>query len=210
MADISRIPSDPQGGRNFKREYGVPEDKAQSNFTDPQSRIMKTNDGFQQCYNGQLAVDGEFQIIVGNRQGNNPSDNGCLVPLLGEVKETLGSYPGQCLADAGYRKEEDLQALETKGIDGYVSLRRDGKKTGDINASRYPATARMEEKLTTAEGRAVYAQRKHMVEAVNGWIKNVLGFRQFGLRGLQAVQGEWDLVCLSLNLRRMSSLMRLA
>ena len=81
---------------------------------------MKTNDGFQQCYNGQLAVDGEFQIIVGNRQGNNPSDNGCLVPLLGEVKETLGSYPGQCLADAGYRKEEDLQALETKGIDGHA------------------------------------------------------------------------------------------
>lgn len=78
------------------------------------------------------------------------------------------------------------------------------------DATRYPATARMAEKLATAEGRAVYAQRKHLVEAVNGWIKNILGFRQFSLRGLQSVQGEWDLVCLSLNLRRMSSLMRLA
>lgn len=200
----------PKGGRNFKRDYGVPEDKAQGNFTDPQSRIMKTNDGFQQCYNGQLAVDGEFQIIVANDQGNNSSDNGCLVPLLDEVKDTLGSEPQQCLADAGYRKEADLQALEVKGIDGYISLRREGKKNADVDATRYPATARMAQKLATAEGRAVYAQRKHLVEAVNGWIKNILGFRQFSLRGLQAVQGEWDLVCLSLNLRRMSSLMRLA
>lgn len=199
----------PRGGRNFKRDYGVPEDKAQSNFTDPQSRIMKTNDGFQQCYNGQLAVDGEFQIIVANHQGNNPADSGCLVPLLDEVKDALGREPQQCLADAGYRKEADLQALEEKGIDGYVSLRREGKHAS-LDANRYPATARMAEKLATAEGRAIYAQRKHLVEAVNGWIKNILGFRQFSVRGLQAVQGEWDLVCLSLNLRRMSSLMRLA
>lgn len=199
----------PRGGRNFKRDYGVPDDKDQSNFTDPQSRIMKTADGFQQCYNGQLAVDGEFQLIVANRQGNNPSDNGCLVPLLDEVKDTLETYPEQCLADAGYRKEEDLQAMEAKGIDGYVSLRREGKITQEIDASRYPATVRMAEKLASAAGRSVYAQRKHLVEAVNGWIKHVLGFRQFSLRGLNAVQGEWDLVCLSLNLRRMSSLMRL-
>jgi hypothetical protein len=199
----------PRGGRNFKRDYGVPDDKDQSNFTDPQSRIMKTSDGFQQCYNGQLAVDGEFQLIVANHQGSNPSDNGCLLPLLNDVKDTLGTYPRQCLADAGYRKEGDLQTLEVNGIDGYVSLRREGRKPGEIDATRYPATARMAEKLATAAGRSVYGQRKHLVEAVNGWIKNVLGFRQFSLRGLNAVQGEWDLVCLSLNLRRMSTLMRL-
>lgn len=199
----------PRGGRNFKRDYGVPDDKDQSNFTDPQSRIMKTSDGFQQCYNGQLAVDGEFQLIVANHQGSNPSDNGYLLPLLNDVKDTLGTYPRQCLADAGYRKEGDLQTLEVNGIDGYVSLRREGRKPGEIDATRYPATARMAEKLATAAGRSVYGQRKHLVEAVNGWIKNVLGFRQFSLRGLNAVQGEWDLVCLSLNLRRMSTLMRL-
>ena len=90
-----------------------------------------------------------------------------------------------------------------------MSLRREGRKPGEIDATRYPATARMAEKLATAAGRSVYGQRKHLVEAVNGWIKNVLGFRQFSLRGLNAVQGEWDLVCLSLNLRRMSTLMRL-
>ena len=67
---------------------------------------MKTTDGFQQCYNGQLAVDGEFQLIVAKHQGNNHSDNGCLVPLLDDVNKTLGSYPEQCLADAGYRKED--------------------------------------------------------------------------------------------------------
>lgn len=199
----------PRGGPNFKRDYGVPDDKDQSNFTDPQSRIMKTADGFQQCYNGQLAVDGEFQLIVANHLGSNASDQGRLIPLLDDVKDILKTYPQQCLADAGYRKEDDLQSLEDKRIDGYVSLRREGKKSAEIDASGYPATSRMAEKLATATGRSVYAQRKHLVEAVNGWIKHILGFRQFSLRGLNAVQGEWDLVCLSLNLRRMSSLMRL-
>jgi transposase len=200
----------PRGGRNFKRDYGVPDDKDQSNFTDPQSRIMKTSDGFQQCYNGQLAVDAESQMIVANHQGNNASDHGCLIPLLDDVTATLGSQPQRCLADAGYRKEQDFQLLESKAIDGYISLRREGKKTGQIDADQYPATARMAQKLTTEQGREVYAQRKHLVEAVNGWIKHVLGFRQFSMRGLNAVQGEWDLVCLALNLRRMSSRMSLA
>lgn len=197
----------PGGGRNFKRDYGVPEDKAQSNFTDPQSRIMKTSEGFQQCYNGQLAVDAESQMIVANQQGNNASDHGCLHPLLETVKDTLGSHPDQCLADAGYRKEQDFQLLENKGIDAYISLRREGKKTASVEADQYPATARMADKLATDQGRKRYAQRKHLVEAVNGWIKNVLGFRQFSLRSLDAIQGEWNLVCLALNLRRMSSLM---
>ncbi|WP_227172671.1 transposase [Marinobacter sp. CA1] len=187
----------------------MPDDKDQSNVTDPQSRIMKMADGFQQCYNGQLAVDGEFQRIVANRQDNNPNDNGCLLPLLNEVKDILGGDSHQCLTDVGYRKEDDLQALEIRGINGCVSLRREGKKTTEIDANRYPATARMDEKLATATGQSVYARRKHLVEAVNGWIKQILCFRQVSLRGLDAVQGEWDLVCLSLNLRRMSSLMRL-
>jgi len=88
---------------------------------------MKTSTGFEPCYNGQLAVDGEFQIIVANHQGNNASDNGYLVLLLDEVETTLGGQSGQCLADAGYRKEENLQAFEEKSIDGYVSLRREGE-----------------------------------------------------------------------------------
>jgi transposase len=208
-----RTPDDdrrsPKGGPRFKRDYGVPDDKAQSNFTDPESRIMKTNEGFQQCYNGQLAVDGEFQIIVANYQGNNASDNGRLLPLLEDVESTLGSRPERCLADAGYRNEQDFQALEELGIDGFISLRKEGKSMGEVDKVRYPATDRMAHKLSTAEGKAVYSQRKHLGEAVNGWIKNILGFRRFSMRGLAAAKGEWDLVCLALNLRRMNSLLTL-
>ncbi len=197
----------PRGGRHFKRDYGVPDDKAQSNFTDPESRIMKTREGFQQCYNGQLAVDGEFQLIVANHQGNNPSDNGQLIPLLTDAEAILEARPERCLADAGYRKEEDFQALEERGIDGYISLRKEGKTPHTPDRDRYPATGRMAEKLSTADGKARYSQRKHLVEAVNGWIKHILGFRQFSMRGLTAAKGEWDLVCLALNLRRMRPLM---
>lgn len=197
----------PRGERHFKRDYGVPDDKAQSNFTDPESRIMKTREGFQQCYNGQLAVDGEFQLIVANHQGNNPSDNGQLIPLLTDAEAILEARPERCLADAGYRKEEDCQALEERGIDGYISLRKEGKTPHTPDRDRYPATGRMAEKLSTADGKARYSQRKHLVEAVNGWIKHILGFRQFSMRGLTAAKGEWDLVCLALNLRRMRPLM---
>lgn len=208
-----RAPGDdrrpPGGGRGarFKRDYGVPEDKAQSNFTDPDSHIMKTGNGFQQCYNGQLAVDGEFQIIVANRLGNNANDKGQLLPVLTAVTNALHETPETCLADSGYRKEADLKALEARGIDGYVSLGKEGKEQTNIDPDQYPATFRMAEKLLTPDGKARYARRKHTVEAANGWIKNVLGFRQFSLRGLPAVKAEWDLVCLALNLRRMRPLM---
>jgi hypothetical protein len=101
-------------------------------------------------------VDRELQLIVANHLGNNASDNGRLMPLLDEVKNTLETYPGQCLAGVGYRNEQVLQAPEKKGIEGYVSLRREGKKSAEIDASCYPATARMAGKLATAEGRSVY------------------------------------------------------
>ena len=140
---------------------GNPDDKAQSNFTDPESRIMKTSTGFEQCYNGQLAVDGEFQIIVAN-------DNGQLMAVLTEVDAILQAQPERCLADAGYRRESDFQALEAQGIDGYISLRRERKTIDKIDRNRYPATARMAQKLSTPYGKACYSQRKHLVEAVSG------------------------------------------
>jgi len=169
---------------------------------------MKTSTGFEQCYNGQLAVDGDFQIIVANHQGNNANDNGQLLPVLTDVEARLQAQPERCLADAGYRKESDFQALEAQGIDGYISLGRASKTIDKIDRNRYPATARMAQKLSTPDGKACYSQRKHLVEAVNGWIKNILGFRQFSMRGLAAAKGEWDLVCLALNLRRMRPLVR--
>src|SRR5699024_2590032 len=124
-----RTPDDgrrpPRGGSSYKRDYGVPDDRAQTNFTDPESRIMATNKGFEQCYNGQLAVDGDYQLIVANELNNNGSDRSQLLPILQQTQRTLGKTPERLLADAGYRKEIDLQHLETEGIDGYIALGRE-------------------------------------------------------------------------------------
>lgn len=197
----------PPGGRGrYKRDFGVPDDKAQSNFTDPESRIMKTADGYQQCYNGQLAVDEDFQVIVANELTANASDQGVMLGLIDQVEGTLQASPGCVLADAGYRKEDDFVELERREIDAYISVRREGKAAGDIDANGYPATHRMVEKLSAPDGRERYRDRKHLVEAVNGWIKQVMGFRRFSIRGLAGAAGEWDLVCLAANLRRMRPL----
>jgi len=195
----------PPGGRgpSYKRDFGVPEDKAQGNFTDPDSRIMKTGDGYQQCFNGQLAVDEDFQLIVANELTANASDHGVMMGLVDSLEEVLGARPAQVLADAGYRKEDDLQALEAREIDAYISVAREGHNETDIAPQRFPATHRMAEKLSTPDGRERYRDRKHIVEAVHGWIKHVLGFRQFSIRGCAGASGEWDLVCLATNLRRM-------
>ena len=198
----------PKGGRPYKWGYGEPDEKAQSNFTDPESGIMKTSsEGFQQCYNAQVAVDGEHQLVVATEVTANASDQGGLLLLLDEVAETVGEQPETVLADAGYSNERDLADLETRGIDGYVSLGREGKKARPRDPEKNPATSRMAEKLSTPAGRAVYAERKWLSEAPHGWIKHVLGFRRFSLRGLEKVRGEWDLVCLALNAKRLHALM---
>ena len=197
----------PRGGQPYKREYGEPEEKAQDNFTDPQSRIMKTSaDGFQQCYNAQLAVEGENQLIVAVEVSSNASDQGRMPPLVQEVESTHGTRPETVLADAGYCNEADLDKLEALGVDGYVALGREGQREVAVDAEKHPAKARMAEKLSTPEGRARYAQRKWLSEAPIGWIKEALGFRRFSVRGLRKVQGEWDLVCLALNVKRMQAL----
>ena len=197
----------PKGGRPYKREYGEPDEKAQDNFTDPESRIMKTStEGFQQCYNAQVAVEGENQLIVATEVSWNANDQGRMVPLVDEVEATHGERPETVLADAGYCNEDDLQALEARGVDGYVALGREGRRAVAVDAAKHPAKARMAEKLATEAGRAQYAQRKWLSEAPNGWIKEVLGFRRFSLRGLNKVRGEWDLVCLALNVKRMQGL----
>ena len=197
----------PKGGRPYKRAYGVPEDKAQSNFTDPESGIMKTSsEGFQQCYNAQLAVDDAKQLIVAAEVTANASDQGQLLPRLDEVRAAYGAVPERVLADAGYCNERDLSALEERGVDGYVALGREGKKAAKVDASSRPATARMGAKLLKPEGHAQYARRKWLSEAPNGWIKQVMGFRRFSVRGLRKVQGEWALVCLALNMKRMQGL----
>ena len=198
----------PQGGRPYKRGYGEPDEKAQSNFTDPDSRIMKTsNEGFQQCYNAQVAVDGDHQLVVATDVTANASDQGGLPALLDAVSETFDAQPETVLADAGYCNERDLVDLETRGVNGYVAPGREGKTAATSDPKKHPATSRMSEKLATRAGRAAYAERKWLSEAPHGWIKHVLGFRRFSLRGLATAGGEWDLVCLALNVKRLQPLM---
>ena len=198
----------PKGGPPYKRAYGEPDEKAQSNFTDPESSIMKTsNEGFQQCYNAQVTVDAEHQLVVATDLTANASDQGELPVLLDAVKETFDAQPETVLADAGYCNERDLTDLEKRGVDGYVAPGREGKQTATRDLKAHPATGRMVEKLATPAGRTAYAERKWLSEAPNGWIKHVLGFRRFSLRGLAKVRCEWDLVCLALNVKRLQPLM---
>lgn len=206
-----RHPDDQQrpgdgAGRPFKHPFGVPDDKAQDNFTDPQSRIMKMGGSFEQCYNAQAAVDGNSQLILANALTNNAADNGELLAMVEAVKTNLGQLPERALADSGYRSEQAFGELEEIGVEGLVALGREGKDRTAIDPKRYPATSRMAERLATPEGRAHYRRRKVIVEPVFGWTKHVMGFRQFSLRGLTKVKAEWSLVCLALNLRRMWAL----
>ena len=196
----------PTGGR-YKREFGVPEPKAQDNFTDPDSRIMKrAGGGFDASYNAQTAVDEQAKIIVAAELGNNAADVGQLVPMVNAVKANTGQAPEQALADAGYRSEDNFKALADSSTELVVAMGREGKRCAEVDAQKNPHTAAMAAKLQTDAGKAAYRKRKWIAEPPNGWIKSVLGFRQFSLRGLHRVQAEFKLVCLALNLRRMSSL----
>lgn len=195
-------------GSRFKREFGVPEDKAQENFTDPQSRIMKTQEGYQQCYNAQAGVDGESQLIVATGLTHCASDNAQLLPIVKVAAHNVGTKPELVLADAGYRCEESFVALEQQRIEALVALGREGKVALNLDAERSPASARMLQKLNTEAGKARYRRRKVIPEPVFGWIKHVLGCRRFSLRGLHKVTAEWNLVCLAVNLKRMQVLLR--
>lgn len=217
QADLARGRSDdddqkPRGkngkltGGRYKQPFGVPEDKAQDNFTDPDSRIMKrAGGGFDPAYNGQTAVDAQAHIIVAAELVNCAPDVGELPKLMQAIKANVGAYPKQTLADAGYRSEAVFDAWGTV-TDLIVAVGREGKEQAKINAQTLPRTAEMAAKLKTQEGRAAYRKRKWVAEPPNGWIKSVLGFRQFSMRGLSRVQAEWKLVCMALNLRRMATM----
>ncbi|MGD8385339.1 MAG: IS1182 family transposase [Lysobacterales bacterium] len=192
----------PQGGRSkFRRQFGEVPDKQQDNFTDPESRIMKTGDGFQQCYNAQAAVDGDTQLIVASAVEQNAADNGSLIPMTRAARANAGRQPARVLADAGYASEENFQRLNEDKITGYVALGREGKAGRKINPEHLETQA-MKQRLGSKPGKAWYKRRKAIVEPVFGWVKEALGFRRFRLRGLAKVSAEWDLVCTAVNLRR--------
>ncbi len=145
-------------------------------------------------------------MIVAQQVGQSAADNGSLAPLLDQVKQNTGRKPQRVLADAGYKGEKNCQALEKRKILGFVSQGRESQQEKESAEGAGPARRRMVKRLKEKRGKRQYRRRKGMVEPAFGWVKQVLGFRQFSLRGLRKVQGEWSLVTLALNLRRMASM----
>ncbi len=194
-----------------------PRDKDQYNFTDPDSRIMKnsTNDGFDQHYNAQVAVDQGSLLVVAATLSNHPNDQHEAEPTLEAIAPEVGT-PEAVAMDNGYFSEVNVQACERRGIEPYIATGREPhqKNWPAVFAEQPvppPADAspkvKMAYKLQTEIGHALYRLRKCTVEPVIGLIKEVLGFRQFSLRGLAAAAGEWGLVCLAFNLKRLHTLL---
>jgi transposase len=194
-------------------EPAKPDDKAQYNFTDPESRIMHSPDGFVQAYNAQVAVN-ELQLIVGHGVTQETNDKRQLLPMITAVTEQAGAAPTEILADAGYCSDENLAALEPTGIAAYISTRKQthGVRPGPCPRGPMPRTAtrvdRMTRKLQTKMGAAIYATRKAIVEPVIGQIKHARGFRHFLLRGVVKVRNEWALVCTTHNVLKFYRLCR--
>src|SRR5215469_6328562 len=181
-----------------------PDGKAQRNFTDPDSRILLTKDGYIQGYNAQAAVDAAAQIIVAHDLTANMSDQDRLVPLIEATKNNLGRQPKEASADAGYCSEANLAALATRGIGAYLATGRAKHPAHAKRNTTGPLTQAMRRKLKRAGRRSRYRLRKQIVEPVFGQIKQARGFRQFLLRGLNKVRGEWAMVCTVHNLLKLA------
>jgi transposase len=191
-----------------------PKDKDQYNFTDPESRIMKGADGFVQAYNAQAVVEPDLQLIVGQTVTAASNDKEQLLPMLEVVEQQSGHRPEVVLADSGYCSEKNLEELDSeedteRRVIGYVATERQrhGEYKEPCPRGPLPRGAtrvdRMRRKLKTKAGKAVYAARKAIVEPVFGQIKQARGFRQFLLRGIDKVRGEWSLVCLTHNILKL-------
>jgi transposase len=198
----------PKKKSRFKYKFGEPKPDAQESFTDPESRIMKHSGGnFDYSYNAQAAVDDTAHIIVAAELGNNAADSGQLPTVLAAVKRDAGADPKQVLADAGYRSEDTFEQLRDHPAELMVALGREGKNDVAIDSNKRPLCAAMAEKFKSAVTQAAYRRRKWLSEPPNGWVKSILGFRQFSMRGLVKARAEWRLVCAALNLRRMAKMM---
>jgi len=199
-----RVPQPPQPG---------PRDTDQYNFTDPESRIMKnsTNAGFDQHYNAQVVVDQANLLVVSNTLSNHPVDTYEAIPTVDAIPPEIGK-PAAAALDKGYFAPKNIQEFEARGIEPFIATGREPHhKTWQERFAQTPEPppneaspiVKMAYKLQTEIGQAIYGLRKSTVEPVIGIIKEVLGFRQFSLRGLTAAAGEWCLVCLAWNLKRL-------
>ena len=204
-------------GREPKPPEAGPREKDQYNFTDPESRMMKnsTNDGFDQHYNVQAAVDQDSLLIVATSLSNHPNDKREAEPTLDALSPRLGK-PSAAALDNGFFSEHNILALEQRSIEPYIATGREAHhkdlntllgSIGTILPDDATPLEKMANKLSTEIGQAIYRLRKCTVEPVIGIIKEILGFRQFSLRGLKKVTGEWCLVCLAFNLKRLHILM---
>jgi len=205
------------GGRPPQPPTPGPRDQDQYNFTDPDSRIMKnsTNKGVDQHYNTQIAVAQDSLLIVANTLSNHPNDKGEAIPTLDAIPTEVGQPTAGAL-DNGYFSANTIAQMEARGIDPYIATGREPHHhSWRAYFAEQPAPPptdaspiqKMAYKLQTDIGQAIYRLRKATVEPVIGIIKEVLGFRQFSLRGLVAAAGEWCLVCLAFNLKRLHVLL---
>jgi hypothetical protein len=203
-------------GRPPKPPEQGPRDKDQYNFTDPDSRIMKnsTDQGFDQHYNAQVAVDHDSLLIVGCRVSDHANDKNEAIPTLDAIPGAVGR-PTSASLDNGYFSQGNIDDIEARAVEPYIATgRQEHHRSWQAYFADAPeapptdATAKeqMAYKLKTALGKAIYRLRKCTVEPVLGIVQEVLGFRQFLLRGLAAVEGEWALVCIGFNLKRMHRL----
>jgi transposase len=189
----------------------TPKENDQYNFTDPESRIMKGADGFVQGYNAQAVVEPTLQLIVGQAVTDATNDKQQLMPMVKTMEEQSGQRPQEVLADSGYCSEKNLEQLNAdqnpeRHIMGYIATERQKHDEYRKPCPRGPLpkgatrVELMKRKLQTKAGKAIYAARKTIVEPVFGQIKHARGFRQFLLRGIDKVRGEWSLVCLTHNI----------
>jgi len=205
------------GGRPPEPPTPGPRDGDQYNFSDPESRIMKnsSNQGVDQHYNAQAAVDQDSLLIVASTLSNHPNDYGEAIPTLDAIPEALGT-PNAGALDNGFFSVDNIAQMELRGIEPYIATGREphhrswraffAEEPAPPPANASPR-AKMAHKLQTEIGKAIYRLRKCTVEPVIGIIKEVLGFRQFSLRGLAAAAGEWCLVCLVFDLKRLFALL---
>jgi len=202
-------PAPPKGKVNYNKKTGKPSDKAQRNFTDPESRIMMNSDkAFVQAYNAQAIVDSKCQIILAAEVSNQAADSQHLPIMLEKTKTNIGCYPKELSADAGYFSQDNLRWLKGK-TDAYIPGEKvkhnctpEPAPKGRIPVD-LPLPDRMRRKLRTKAGWKKYGLRKQTVEPVFGQIKEIRSFRRFLLRGLEKVRGEWLLLCLTHNILKL-------
>jgi hypothetical protein len=207
------------GGKPPAPPVGGPRETDQVSLTDEQSRIMKAADGgFEQAYNAQALTDVETKLILGAFVTQQPGDVRQIEPALerlGELPETLGK-PQHLLADTGYFSKDNVRSCEAAGVTPLIAMKRerhhrellDRFAPEPLPQDPVDAVRRLDHRLATQDGKALYARRKTTSEPVFGVIKHVMGFRQFLMRGIESVSGEWSLVSIAWNLRRMHTLMR--